>query len=165
MSEEVRIIITDETSGGGAPVSTPKSNAPTTPTPPTTPKDAKRAERAGAIAAGLVAYREISPYISQAVQFQISQIEVTTGSAEAQRKAQTLSSVIGTGSSVVIAGLAGGPGAAAAAAGMAALQGITSALYRSMEIQNQKRLENEQLALRKSRLGLATNRSRTGGTS
>lgn len=165
MSEEVRIIITDETSGEGTPVATPRSSAPSTPMAPKDEKDAKKEARAGVIAMGLVAYRELSPYISQAVQFGISQIEVTTGSAESQRKAQMLSNMAGTGLSIVVAGLAGGPGAAAAAAGMAALQGITSALYRSMEIQNQKRLENENLALRKSRLGLATNRSRTGGVS
>ena len=164
MSEEVRIIITDETSGEGAPVATPQSNAPSTPMAPASPKEAKKTSQK-AVAAGLVAYREISPYISQAVQFQISQIEVTTGSAETQRKAQFLSSAIGTGVSVVVAGFAGGPAAAAAAAGMAAIQGITSAFYRSMEIQNQKMRENENLALRKSRLGLATNRSRTGGVS
>ena len=165
MSEEVRIIITDETSNEGAPVSTPKSSNPTTPMAPTDEKGSKRSERNGAIAAGLVAYRELSPFISQAVQFGISQIEVNTGSAETQRKAQILSSIAGTGGSIVIAGISGGPYAALAAAGMAAIQGATNAIYRSTEIQNQKRLESEELTLRKSRLGLATNRSRTGGVS
>lgn len=165
MSEEVRIVITDETANEGAPVSTPKSGSPTTPMAPSDEKGSKRSERNGAIAAGLVAYRALSPFISQAVQFGISQIEINTGSAESQRKAQILSSVAGTAGSIVVAGISGGPYAAAAAAGMAAIQGIASTFYKSMEIQNQKRLESEELALRKSRLGLATNRSRTGGVS
>lgn len=165
MSEEVRIVITDETATEGAPVSTPKSGSPTTPMAPSDEKGSKRSERNGAIAAGLVAYRELSPFISQAVQFSISQKEFNTGLAESQRKAQILSSMSGAGMSIVVAGFSGGPYAAAAAAGMAAIQGIASTFYKSMEIQNQKRLENEELALRKSRLGLATNRSRTGGVS
>ena len=161
MSEEVRIIITDETGSEGAPVSTQGSGSSSTAMPPKDEKEAEKAKRAGASSMGLVAVRKIAPFISQAVNFQISQIEITTGNAEAQRKAQMLSNAAGNIGSVVVAGMSGGPWAVA----IVAAQGILSVAQRSIEIQNQKQLESENLALRKSRLGMSTNRSRTGGVS
>lgn len=165
MSEEVRIIITDDTEDESTPVSSPQSGASSTAMPPKDEKGAEKAKRSGSSSMGLVAIRKLAPFISQAVNFSVSQIEITTGNAESQRKAQVLSSMAGTGMSLIVAGLSSGVGGVITTGGMAAMQGITAAAQRSVEIENQKRLEYESLVLRKSRLGISTNRSRTGGVS
>ena len=167
MSEEVRIIITDvsaDVDAESAPVSTSANGTGKTVMPPATEKSARRAKStAGAVSLGLVSVREITPYITQAVNFQISQISVNTGNAELQSKAQALSSMAGTVGSVVTAGLVGGPYAAATAIGMNMISSMTQRIYRTQEIKNQKMLESETISLRKSRLGLATRHSRSGG--
>ena len=168
MSEEIRILITDATSddiSDSAPVATAGAGKGGTAMSPTDEESAEKVKKTGAVAEGLVAVREITPFISQAMNFQVSQIEITTGSAEAQRKAQTMVGVISKGGGILVAVMTGGPYAAAIAALTTALQEIFTISQRYAEIQNDKRIESENLALRKSRLGMATNRSRTGGVS
>ena len=97
--------------------------------------------------------------------FAVSQIEVSTGSAESQRRAQMISGAVGKLGGIVAAGMAGGAVGAAVAAGMVVVEGVVDSVYKGIEVENRKRLENESLYLRRSRLGMAINRSRTGGVS
>lgn len=157
--KQYRIIIENETDGDSTPVAGARSNNTVN-----TASIAKK-KASGTNASGLVAVNAIKPYISQAINFGMSQIGNTTGNVELQRKAQAFSSILGTVSSIGIAAWVGGPVTAAATAAVMAVQGIVSASFRAVEISTQKRIENENIALRKSRLGMAVNHSRTGGVS
>ncbi|MBR2906812.1 MAG: hypothetical protein IKC26_02050 [Clostridia bacterium] len=159
---EYRVIIENATDGGegDAPVSFPGGERPDN-TP--TPEKAKKKQDKGALALGLVAVNQITPYITQAVNFGISQISMTTGSDELQRKAQAVSGVVGGLSGIGMAAITGGLPAAAIAAGMTALQSIISVQQNLATIANQRRIEDENIALKRSRAGLSVNRSRTGG--
>lgn len=157
-----RVIIENGTDGDGGdqPVSLPGGKKPDN---NTSPEKSKKKQDKGALALGLVAVNQITPYITQAINFGISQITMTTGSDELQRKAQAVSSVVGGLSGIGTAAMAGGLPAAAVAAGMMALQSIISVQQNLVTISNQKRIESENIALKKSRAGLSVNRSRTGG--
>jgi hypothetical protein len=86
-----------------------------------------------------------------------------TGSAELQRKKQAFASVGSNATGLVIAGATGGFGAAAAMAGMQLLQTAIQSIINQVNINNQKIIESENLALAKSRAGMVTNKSRGGG--
>lgn len=159
---EYRVIIENATDGEGSekPLSFPGGEQPDN---TAAPEKAKKKQDKGALALGLVAVNQITPYVTQAINFGISQISMTTGSDELQRKAQAVSSLAGGLSGIGMAALTGGLPAAAIAAGMTALQSIISVQQNLATIANQKRIEDENIALKKSRAGLSVNRSRTGG--
>ena len=161
---EFRIIIENATGGDSAdrPISVPGGEAPDN---VVTPERAKSKGDKGALALGLVAVREITPYVTQAINFRIGQISMATGSDELQRKAQAMSGIAGGLAGIGTAAVTGGLPAAALAAGMQALQSIISVQQNLTVIASQRRMENENLALKKSRAGLSVNRSRTGGAS
>lgn len=166
MSEEVRIVITDESEGEGTPIATVGGGG-STPRAPVSQTEAKKISKSGGIAMGLVAVQTVTPYVKQIAQFTVSQIEVTTGNAEAQRRAEavisTTSGLAGSIGAIAAGAKVGGFYGAAAAAIIVAVQGIFSLNTRSAEIKNEQMLEKENIALRKSRLGQSVNRSRTGG--
>ena len=155
-----RIVIENETDSRSNPVSLPNdepsNNKPTGPV-------ARKTQTSGNLAMALVAVNQITPYITQAINFGISQISMTTGSQELQRKAQILSSVAGTTMSIGIAAVTGGVPAAAFAAVMQGVNAAISFSYNQISIANQRRIEDESIALKTSRTGLSVNRSRTGG--
>lgn len=163
MASEVkyRLIIENETDGQSAPVSLPSGSRPNS--QPITPESAKRKQEQGINMAGLVAVNQITPYVTQAINFSISQISMTHGSDELQRKAQTFSGLAGSVASIGIAAATTGPVGAAITAGVNVINAVISVGYNRLSIQNQRAIENENIALRKSRAGLASNRSRTGG--
>lgn len=158
---EYEVIIKNATDRKKEPVSLP-NDEPSDYTP--TPEKSRQKNDSGIPAAGLVAVNQITPYVTQAINFGISQITVTAGSTELQRKAQIVSSLVGTTASIGMAAAVGGIGGAAVMAGMQVLNGIISTGYNMISIENQKRIEDENISLKKSRAGLSVNRSRTGGT-
>jgi hypothetical protein len=160
---EYRIIIENRTDDSGAPVSTGKSNA----EQPSegVPAQKKQIQNGGNLMANvMVATNVIKPYIQQAVSFGLSQIEMHTGSASLQRRAQAYASIASGVSSIVTAGMMGGAPAAIGAAGLMAIQSTIQAAMTYSVIQMQKQVEQESIELRRSRVGLSINRSRGGGT-
>ena len=163
MEGEYRVIIENRTDDSGAPVSTGKSNA----EQPSEGVPAKKKQERGSgnlMANVMVATNVIKPYVQQAASFGVSQIEMQTGSAALQRRAQAYASIGSSASSVITAGIMGGPAAALGAAGIMAFQSMIQAAMTHNVIQMQKQIEQESIELRKSRVGLSINRSRGGGT-
>ena len=124
---------------------------------PTVQKSAKAVDK-GAVAAGLVAVASIRPYVDMAVNFGISQISLVTGSEEAQQRAQAVNGMVSSATSLGIAAIAGGIPGLAAAAGMMAI----AFSQHNYTVNVKKAIEAENINLRTSRLGAATNRSRGG---
>lgn len=127
------------------------------------PKVVGDKQNAGALAMALTATSQLKSYVDNAINFGIANIGFETGSIEAQRKMQTISSAMSTASSVAISGIVGGIGTAGLSLAIMGLNAMISTMQNSIQIQNQKQLESESLNLRKSRLGVAINRSRGGG--
>lgn len=159
--EKIEVVISNQTDKTDNPVSLP-DNVPSSHTMP--PEQAERNKEKGMNVAGLVAVNQLTPYITQAINFGISQISMNVGSDELQRKAQVMSSIGGTAASIGMAALTGGIPGAAIMAGIQLMNGLISMEYNKVAIANQKQIENENIALRKSRAGLSANKSRTGGT-
>ena len=155
------VILKNETDGKYQPVALP-NDAPSDHS--VSPAEAQRNQEKGVNMAGLVAVNQLTPYITQAVNFGISQISMTHGSDELQRKATIVSSMAGTLGGIAIGAATGGVAGAAVAAGMQALNALINLGYSRLAIQNRRTIEDENIALKKSRAGLAVNRSRTGGT-
>lgn len=125
-------------------------------------KKADKASNDGSLTSALVAVKTVEPYIQQAANFAVSQISFQNGSAELQQRAQVFA---GLASSAVTIGISAmiNPVAAAATAGMQILQKSISFYSNWVNIQNAKTLEQETLAIRRSRAGMLAGRSR--GTS
>ena len=153
-----RLIIEDQTSGTRTPVSTGGG------VEEAKPVQAKEKAKGSTMANVMVATNVVRPYVQQLVSFGVSNIEMATGSAAMQRKVEAFSGIGSTAVSIVTAGIVGGAPAAAAAAGVMLIQKTMEAALNKMQIEMQKRVENENIALRKSRAGMSTNRSRGGGT-
>lgn len=125
-------------------------------------KKADKAASSGSLTSALVAVKTIEPYIQQAANFAVSQISFQNGSTELQQRAQAFSGI--ASSAIAIGAVAiSNPIAAASMAGMQMLQKSISLFTNYVNIQNQKTLEQENLALRRSRAGMLAGRSR--GTS
>lgn len=164
MAEKYEIIIRNETNQSKTPIATtPDVNGQSSVASPITKSTATSGNKSqNALASAIVATNVIKPYIQQAINFGISQVEMQTGSAELQRKAQFLNNVGSSVSSIIVAGAVGGiPGAL----GAAAMLGVSTAIETGINyvnINNRKILEAENLQLAKSRAGLVSNHSRGG---
>lgn len=161
----INIIIRNETDGDNLPVSTQDSPKGTKAAKAVSQEEAARKKEKGELAAGLVAVHQVKPYIDQAINFGVSQIQATTGSAELQQRAQIVSGAISSGTSILLGAAVGGVPGAAVTAALSALQSSISFVQNSITIENNRRIEYENISLRKSRLGHSVNRSRTGGVS
>ncbi|MBQ8357872.1 MAG: hypothetical protein IJX39_08725 [Clostridia bacterium] len=116
-----------------------------------------------------IASKMVSPMVKQVTTFATASVGIETGSQELQQKTDLAMNAIQTvlsGWSTIqgATALIGGPvgvavGVATAAMGIAVQYGIKQA-----QIKQQMRLEEEQLALYRSRFGIGFNQSRTGGT-
>lgn len=159
----IEVIITDTTQGDRTPVATPTEPQGTTAGQAATQDKAEKKGEKGEVVAGLVAIQQIMPYVNSAVNFRVSQIQMQTGSAELQQRAQIVSGMASTAISIGLGAAVGGVPGAAVSAALSALQGAISYVQNSMIIAQQKRLEDENLQLKRSRIGMTVNRSRTGG--
>ncbi len=165
MAKSINIIIRNETDGEPIPVSTKESPRGTKAGKAVSQNEVERQQDKGTLAAGLVAVQQVKPYIDQAINFGVSQIQATTGSAELQQRTQLVTGAASTGISIALGAIVGGVPGAAVTAAMSALQASISIVQNSIARENNRRIENENINLRKSRLGQSVNRSRTGGVS
>ena len=163
--KQYRVIIEDNTENrADVPVSgSDDMTRPVRPGATPTVSKATKAVDKGAVAAGLVAVGQIRPYVDMAINFGVSQISLTTGSAEAQQRAAAITSAASSATTLGIAALAGGVPGLATAAGMIAVQKAIAFAQHQFTVNAQKAVEAENINLRTSRLGAATNRSRQGG--
>lgn len=161
----IRVVITNATDDDRIPVSTTTEPQGSTVGAGMSQTKAATKMDKGVNVAGLVAVQQVMPYVNNAVNFSVSQIQVTTGSAELQQRAQIVSGAVASVVSIGLGAAVGGVPGAAISAAMTALQSAITAAQRSFEINVQKKLEEENLNLKKSRIGMTVNRSRSGGTS
>ena len=159
----IEVIITDTTQGDRVPVSTQAEPQGTTAGQGVSQSKAENKADKGAVVAGLVAVQQIMPYVNTAVNFGVSQIQMTTGSAELQQRAQLVSGMASTAISIGLGAAVGGVPGAAISAALAALQSSITFAQNSIVLNQQKVLEGENLRLKSSRVGMTVNRSRSGG--
>lgn len=159
----IEVIITDTTAGDRVPVSTQAEPQGTTAGQGVSQSKAENKADKGAVVAGLVAVQQVMPYVNSAVNFGVSQIQMTTGSAELQQRAQLVSGMASTAISIGLGAAVGGVPGAAISAALAALQSSITFAQNSIVLNQQKVLEGENLRLKSSRVGMTVNRSRSGG--
>lgn len=159
----IEVIITDTTQGDRVPVSTQAEPQGTTAGQGVSQSKAENKADKGAVVAGLVAVQQVMPYVNSAVNFGVSQIQMTTGSAELQQRAQLVSGMASTAISIGLGAAVGGVPGAAISAALAALQSSITFAQNSIVLNQQKVLEGENLRLKSSRVGMTVNRSRSGG--
>lgn len=159
---EYRIVIENHAQEGDTPVST---NAALGKNPSEgVPADKQQSDKGGNILSNvMVSTNVIKPYVQQAISFSVSKIEMETGSAALQQKAQAVTGVISSASGIVAAGIMGGPAAAGSAAAVMLLQTMLQATFNNERLQLQRRMEQESLSLQRSRLGMSVRQSRGGG--
>ncbi len=165
LTEQYEIIIRNETARRDTPIAAqPNVNGESAVASPITKKTASsEGKNQNALASAIVATSAIKPYVQQMISMGISQIEMGTGSAELQRKAQAFNTLGSSALGIVAAGAVGGIGGALSAAAMMAVQSAIEAGVNYVSINNRKILETESLQLQKSRVGMVSNRSRGGG--
>lgn len=127
---------------------------------PMTSKSTTAASNAGKLTTALVAVKTVEPYVNQAVSFAVSRVEFATGSTELQQRAQVFSSAASSAYSIGMAAAVGGLPAAAVMAGGQLLQTAITSIQTATTIREQKALEGETIANRRSRIGAISNRSR-----
>ena len=159
----IEVIITDTTQGDRVPVSTQAEPQGTTAGQGVSQSKAENKADKGAVVAGLVAVQQLMPYVNSAVNFGVSQIQMTTGSAELQQRAQIVTGMAFTAISIGLGAAVGGVPGAAISAALAALQSSITFAQNSIILNQQKVLEGENLRLKSSRVGMTVNRSRSGG--
>lgn len=157
------ITIRNETDGDRVPVSTPNEPQGTKSGAPVSVAKAERAQSGGNPLGVLVVAQQAQPYVDQAVNLGVSQIQATTGSAELQQRAQTINGFVSATRSIVYGGIAGGGAGAAMAAGVVIVGATVSAVQNGIAIETNRRIEREAIDRKTSRLGQTINRSRTGG--
>lgn len=163
-NQSVNIYIRDETDGNKIPVSTTAEPSGTKSAVPVSQGEAERKKDRGVVAAGVVVAQQFKPYVDQIVGFAVSQIEATTGSAELQQKTQIITGAVSSIASVGFGAAVGGVGGAAMSAALSVVTSTVSAVQNSISIENNKRIERENIARRTAALGQSVNRSRSGGS-
>lgn len=163
--QEVNYKITIENStgqGNRTPVSTQTQPEGTQSAQPVSQPQATAQKDKGVVTAGIVAVQHITPYVNQIVNFGVSQIGADTGAVELQQRTQVVTSAVSAGTSIALGAVVGGVPGALVSMAFTALQSAISYIQQTQAIQTQRRIENDNIALRKSRLGQTVNRSRGG---
>jgi hypothetical protein len=164
MAELYEIVIRNETEKKNTPVATDATvEGGGSVAEPVKKNNGKDGNPKNSLFSSLFASNTVKPYIQQAISFGVSQVDMNTGSSELQRKLQAFSSVGSSLGGIVSAGIVGGLPGAAAALGMQTLQTVIQTAINQVNINNQKIIESENLALARSRAGMVTNKSRGGG--
>ena len=118
-------------------------------------------------AAAYIASHAIVPMVKSVTSYMSSSVEISTGSRELQQKTDMVMSLVNTGMSTIstVAGAAAVFGPAGIGIGLAvsAINLATQYGIKQAQLQQQMRLEEEQLSLYRSRFGVSFNQSRTGG--
>lgn len=163
-NQSINVYFYNETDGDKLPVSTPSEPDGTSSGVPVSQQKAEQKKDKGAFVAGVVAAQQIKPYVDQIVGFKISQIEATTGSAELQQRAQIVSGAVSAVASIGMGAVTGGVPGALVTTALTVLSSSISFMQNSTAINNNKKIERENLYRRKSAYGQSVNRSRSGGT-
>ena len=164
MPEQYEIVIRNETKQGKTPIATsPNVGEQSSVASPITKTTVIKGTSQNGLASAIVATNVIKPYVQQAINFNISQIEMATGSAELQRKAQFFSNLGSSAMSIVAAGAVGGVVGAVGAVAMLGLSTVIETSINQANINNRNILEAENLQLARSRAGMVSNHSRGGG--
>lgn len=159
----IEVIITDTTLGDRTPVTTQKEPQGMEAGQGVSQTKAEKKNERGAVVAGLVAVQQVMPYVNNAVNFGVSTIQMQTGSAELQQRAQIVSGAVSAVVSIGLGAAVGGVPGAAVSAALQVLQSTITFAQNTAIIAMQKNLEAENLRLKTSRIGMTVNRSRTGG--
>ncbi len=118
-------------------------------------------------AAAYIAGHALVPMAKSVTAYVTSSVEISTGSRELQQKTDMVMSIantaLSTATSVASAAAVFGPAGIAIGLGVSAINLATQYGVKQAQIQQQMRLEEEQLALYRSRFGVSFNQSRTGG--
>ena len=117
-----------------------------------------------------ISFKAIQPYVSTALQREVSKVSLVTGSEELQQRQEfqfnTLNSAISlgysmySGATVAAASGVAGPIGASIALALAALQKTLEIAHNHSMINLQRMVENEQLELVRTRAGIGLNSSR-----
>lgn len=106
---------------------------------------------------GLVAFKKVTPYVKQAIQHQISTVELRTGSAELQQQIefgyQVASSVIGIGENILVGFAVGNAPGAIIGAVTGVVSEILNVAYKSDTINLKQSEENISLGIMDRRAG------------
>lgn len=164
-NQSINVYFYNETDGDKLPVSTQSEPGGTSSGTPVSQPKAERKKEQGAFVAGVVAAQQIKPYVDQIIGFKVSQIEATTGSAELQQRAQIVSGAVSAVASIGMGAVVGGVPGAIVSTALTVLSSSITAVQNVSAIENNRRIERENLQRRKSAYGQSVNRSRTGGTS
>ena len=163
INKSINIKITNETDGDRVPVSTPNEPQGTKSGAPVSVPKTEREQNKNALVAGFVVAQQIKPYVDQVIGFSVSQIQVTTGSAELQQKAQVVSGAVSAIASIGMGAVVGGVPGAAISAALTVVSGAITTVQNGIAIETNRRIERESIDRKTSRLGQSINRSRTGG--
>ena len=163
--ETIEVILKNHTDGDRVPVSTQAQPGGTSAGTQANDRNTAASRDKGVLAAGLVAVQQIMPYVDTAISFTSTQIGYSSGSADLQNRVQILAGAASSGAQILMGAAVAGPAGAAVMLATQVVQSAVSYASNHMEISNQKRIEFESVALRRSRLGQSVNRSRTGGVS
>lgn len=116
--------------------------------------------------ATFVATRAIKPFISQAKNFLVNNVELMTGSTELQQRVDFAMQAIDAGASVIsttAAGSAiGGPIGGAVGFVVGIVQQLTGYFFEQQQINLERRSEDRQISYLQNRAGPAFNMSRRG---
>jgi hypothetical protein len=157
---EYRIIIENQTEEKTVPVSTDPNAAGS---PGGQVKEKTKGKEQSALAKAFVATNTVTPYVQQAINFSVSRIDMETGAAAMQRRAQAFSQIGGSAAGIISSAVIGGVPGAAIAVAMTALQTAIQTEFNRINLMTQKRIESENISLQRSRAGMSINRSRGGG--
>lgn len=107
-----------------------------------------------------VVFKEVGNLASQSVSFYVTNIGLTTGNSESQARAQLALNVANKGA-LLAASIATGN---IIGAGLLITNELLSIGFRQSQIDLQQNIESTNLAVSRTRAGIAFNSSRTGGT-
>lgn len=107
-----------------------------------------------------VVFKEVGNLASQSVSFYVTNIGLTTGNSESQARAQLALNVANKGA-LLAASIATGN---IIGAGLLITNELISIGFRQSQIDLQQNIESTNLAVSRTRAGIAFNSSRTGGT-
>lgn len=159
MAQEYVIRIKDETSqSSAAPVATQTDGG---------DQQGQPKQKVNPNVASYIASKSISPMVKAITSHVTASVGIETGSRELQQKTDFAMQLVGTGmntwSNVAAAASIFGPAGIAVGLFTTAVGLLTQIGIKQSQLNQQRMLEDEQLALYRSRFGLAFNGSRTGG--
>lgn len=104
-----------------------------------------------------IAYKSLKNFTEQAISYNVSTLELTTGNSESQARMQFAINTVND--SIVLGGAIASGNYLSAVLTM--MNKVTSIVFNQSKIDLKQRVENESLSVSRQRAGIAFNRSRT----